>query len=205
MHGTLRSVCTFATLFLLALAGPARAADPQPGMLTVAFDFQGPHSPQAVDAMEREAAGILKDSGLTLNWRTLDQASGADYANLVVVRFKGKCILEPIPILYDERGPLAFTHTADGKLLPFSEVACDQVTATMRTAMFGGDYADADQLLGRALGRVVAHELVHILTGSSTHGAEGVFEPSLSGRQLIGKKLSLSSPDLERLHETQTR
>jgi hypothetical protein len=176
--------------------------------LTIVFDFQGPHSPRSVIAMQHEVAGILKDSGLQLQWRALARTSGTsdlDEENLVVVRFSGRCILEPNPILYDERGPLAFTHTSDGTVLPFSEVACDQVTASMRSAMFGGDYAQGDQLLGRALGRVVAHELVHILTDSHDHGREGVARAALSGTQLITPRLPLSPSDLERLRVEQHR
>jgi hypothetical protein len=176
--------------------------------LTIVFDFQGPHSSRSVTAMQHEVAGILKDSGLQLQWRALARTSGTsdlDEENLVVVRFSGRCLLEPNPILYDERGPLAFTHTSDGTVLPFSEVACDQVTASMRSAMFGGDYAQGDQLLGRALGRVVAHELVHILTDSHDHGREGVARAALSGTQLITPRLPLSPSDLERLRVEQHR
>jgi hypothetical protein len=176
--------------------------------LTIVFDFQGPHSSRSVSEMQHEVAGILKDSGLKLNWRALDRTGATDAGdneNLVVVHFNGRCILEPVPILYDERGPLAFTHTSDGAVLPFSEVACDQVTASMRSAMFGGDYAQADQLLGRALGRVVAHELVHILTKSHDHGREGVGKAALSGTQLIEPRLPLSTSDLERLRFEHSR
>lgn len=182
-------------------AGCVQAAGSE--KLTIVFDFQGPHSSRSVTEMQREVAGILKDSGLTLEWRALERIGGTagngDSENLVVVHFNGRCILEPVPVLYDERGPLAFTHTSDGEVLPFSEVACDQVTASMRSAMFGGDYAHSDQLLGRALGRVVAHELVHILTKSHDHGREGVAKAALSGTQLIEPSLPLNASDLERL------
>jgi hypothetical protein len=83
---------------------------------------------------------------------------------------------------------------------PFSEVACDKVTSAVRSAMFGGDFGNADVLLGRALGRVLAHEVVHILSKSSAHGRTGVARTSLSGSQLIAPQLRLETEDLERLH-----
>ena len=197
MHQVL---CRLSMIAMFA-AGCLQAAGSE--KLTIVFDFQGPHSSRSISEMQQEVAGILKDSGLTLKWRALERTDGAtdagDNENLVVVRFNGRCILEPNPVLYDERGPLVFTHTSDGAVLPFSEVACDQVTASMRSAMFGGDYAQGEQLLGRALGRVVAHELVHILTNSHDHGREGVAKSALSGSQLITPRLPLSSSDLERL------
>ena len=167
--------------------------------VTIVLDFDGPHSEQTVAEMKREFAGILKDTPITVSWRTRQEAQREALANLVVVRFKGKCVLDPVPYLYDERGPMAFTYSTDGVMQPFSDVACDQVTSVVRSVMFGGDYGKADVLLGRALGRVLAHEVVHMLSGSEAHGHEGIARQSLSGNQLIAPELRLAPEDLERL------
>jgi hypothetical protein len=84
---------------------------------------------------------------------------------------------------------------------PFSRVECDKVAASVRSAMWGGDFAKADLLMGRALGRVLTHELVHVLTRSGSHGREGVERQSLSPKQLISESLPLSSGDLARLRK----
>jgi hypothetical protein len=123
------------------------------------------------------------------------------YSNLVLVRFKGRCVLEPQPMLYDERGPFAFTYSTEGEVLPFTEVACDHVTASVQSAISGDDFSRLDYLMGRALGRVVAHELVHILTRSGNHAREGVQQTALSGRELIGAPLKLSAGELEKLRK----
>jgi hypothetical protein len=179
---------------LFALACATRAAE-----VTVVFDFDGPHSDRSVQQMEREAEDILKPAGLHLAWRERGDAARGPYENLVVVHFKGKCVLEPVPILYDERGPYAFTYNSDGAVLPYSEVECGHVTSSVELAMAGDDFARTDFLMGRALGRVVAHELVHVLTRSAVHGREGVAQPAFSGRELIGAPLRLSPEDVERL------
>jgi hypothetical protein len=153
--------------------------------------------------MEREAQGILKPSGLRLDWRLRTDASLDSYNDLVVVRFKGACKVEPVPYVYDELGPLAFTYATDGTLQPFGEVACDQVAASVRSAMAGSDFKHADVLMGRALGRVLVHELVHMLTKSARHGHEGVERQALSGRELISASLPLSALDLDRLRQIQ--
>jgi len=167
--------------------------------MTIVLDFDGPHSEQTVAEMKREFAGIIKDAPITVEWRTRAEAQREALANLMVVRFKGKCVLDPVPYLYDERGPMAFTYSTDGVVQPFSEVACDKVITAVRSAMFGGDFAKADMLLGRALARVLAHEVVHMLSGSGDHGHEGVARKSLSGNQLIAPELRLAPEDLERL------
>ena len=180
----------------LAVAVPLAWA----GNLTIVLEFQGPPPATAVAEMKREFETLFQGSGLTFDWRMRGEAAGTSYANLVLVRFKGKCILGPVPWLYDERGPMAFTYSTSGEVQPFSEVACDQVAAVARSAMSGKDFAHADVLFGRALGRVMAHELVHILSKSAAHGREGVARPALSGASLIAPGLQLSPADLERIY-----
>jgi hypothetical protein len=168
--------------------------------LTVVIDFEGSHSDRSVEQMKREAEEIFKSAGIHLNWRARNEVGTKPYENLVMVHFKGKCILEPVPMLYDERGPFAFAYKSDGDVLPFSEVECDRVTASLQSALWGDDFARPDYLMGRALGRVLAHELVHILTKSAMHGSEGVTQATFSSRELIGAPLRLSRTDVERLH-----
>jgi hypothetical protein len=73
------------------------------------------------------------------------------------------------------------------------------VAASVRSALWGEDFAKADVLLGRALGRVLVHELVHMLTQSGRHAKQGVEQPALSGQQLVGASLRLGPADLEML------
>jgi len=184
-------LCLLPLMACLRLAG---AAD-----VTVVTDFDGPHSNRSVEQMKRETEEILKSAGVHLDWRDRDKVGHGSYENLVVVHFKGKCVLDPVPILYDERGPFAFAYNSDGDVLPFSEVECDHLAASVHSAMWGDDFARSDYLMGRALGRVLAHELVHILTRSSVHGDQGVTQATFSGRELIGAPLRLSRTDVERL------
>lgn len=179
-------------LAVLGCAAGAFAAD-----VTVVMEFDGPHSERSIQQMKHETEDIVRDSGLHLDWRTTGGA--ASFLNVVMVRFTGNCMLDPEGTAAGEGGPLAFTYNSDGKMLHFSEVACNRVAAALRPAMWGDDFQRADYLMGRAMGRVLAHELVHILTGSGAHGQEGVAQPALSGGQLIGAPLRLSRDDLQRL------
>jgi hypothetical protein len=187
------------TVALLATTITAGTAAKTAGV-TIVLDFQGPRSEKSVQEMKREAEGIMKSTGIAFEWRLREEANQVTPNHLVVIRFKGKCVLEPVGYLYDERGPLAFTYSTDGAIQPYSEVACDKVASSIRSAMFGGDFANADELLGRALGRVVAHELVHILSKSGSHAKDGVEKSALSGKLLIAPDLQLDAADLDRLH-----
>jgi hypothetical protein len=184
-------ICAFAWLAVPSAFGEG---------ITIVLDFQGPRSEQSVAEMKREFAGIMKDTAVRFDFRSRSQASQETLSDLVLVRFKGKCVLDPVGYLYDERGPMAFTYSTDGAVQPFSEVACDKVTSAVRSAMSGSDFANADVLLGRALGRVLAHEVVHMLSKSGAHGHTGVAKTALSGSQLIAPELRLEPQDVARLH-----
>ncbi len=167
--------------------------------VTIVLEFQEPQNQLSIAEMKREFAGIMKDSALTFDFKSRAEAGSLAFSNLVVVRLKGTCVLKPIPYLYDERGPLAFTYSAEGEVLPFAEVKCDQLTRSVQSAMSGSDFARADLLMGRALGRVLAHEVIHMLARSRAHGHDGVGRAALSGAQLIAPRLHLAPADLDRL------
>jgi hypothetical protein len=65
--------------------------------------------------------------------------------------------------------------------------------------MEGDQRRDGDRLLGRALARVMAHEIVHMIGKCSDHSDSGVFRHALSGRQLIAERLELDPQDIARL------
>jgi len=182
---------------LQALAAPPAAG----GQVTIVFRFDGPSSNQSVQEMKREVDAIMQDSGVRVNWRNRNDLRPTEsFPNLVVVTFHGKCVMEPVPFLYDERGPLAFTNTSDGDVLPFSEIACDRVRSSVRSAMWGGDFARSDLLFGRALARVLAHELYHMLAGTDSHADTGIAKRALSGSELISDQLRLNQAELNRIH-----
>jgi hypothetical protein len=55
--------------------------------------------------------------------------------------------------------------------------------------------------MGRALAKVLAHELMHMITRSSAHGTSGVAKPALSGRQLLDQDTAFEAGDLDRIRE----
>jgi len=181
---------------------PSHANSPD---VTVVVDIKGHLPAGAMRQMEKEAEDIIGRSGIQLGWSSRSEAIGGTFNDLVVLTFKGNCTLDPAPPLYDELGPYAFTRVSNGQVQPFGEVDCDRVSSSVRAAMGGDDYSKTELLMGRALGRVVAHELVHMLTKSGQHAHEGVQKPALSGKQLISKSLPLSAMDIDRLKQERPR
>jgi hypothetical protein len=190
-------------LATLLLASALVAAERGKGPVTLVLNFEGEQSATAVGVMKQEVAKILKGSVARVDFLIPDERGVIDEpGNLIVVKFRGNCRMKnspPLAPLYDERGPLAFTYTTDGDVMPFSEVECDRVTRSVWSVLWGGERSRADELLGRALGRVVAHELYHILGNRSQHGSDGVAKTALRGGQLIADRLELQPSDVEKM------
>jgi hypothetical protein len=143
--------------------------------------------------MEAESQRIAKQAGIRVRFLERSKAAAEEFSDLVVFRMKGRCEMDTMPALLDERGPFAWAFTADGNVLPFGEVKCDRVRESIKTALRPADYRKADELFGRALGRVVAHELYHMLANTKHHGKSGVAKDALSAKQLISEKLDFSA------------
>lgn len=166
--------------------------------LAILFRFDGPYSRAAFREMERELTTLMEHAFVRLEWHDRKDITEADsFQNLVMVNFHGSCRAEPAPARYDGEEPLAWTHVADGKVLPFSEVECDRVRASIHSA--SGMRPPSDLVLGRALARVLAHELYHVLARTSAHPSAGLAKRSLSGLELTADRLELSPPDLHRM------
>ncbi len=185
--------CVF---IMIGLVAPILAASPD---VTVVLDIKGQFPPGAMHRMEQETSQILSSAGIRLEWRSLSEASSGTFKDLVVLTFNGSCALDAAPAYRNAPGAYAFTRSADGEIQPFGEIDCDRIANSVKTAALGDDRSNPDLLIGRALGRVVAHELVHMLTRSAEHGHEGVEKAALSGRQLISASLPLSALDIDRL------
>jgi hypothetical protein len=155
----------------------------------------GRYSRVAIGAMGREAAHILKKSGVSLAWRIGDPGQSVD-GLLVVVKLVGRCDMDgPAAIL--KAGPLGWSHEANGVVLPFSDLACDNIRGQVQSAQVTGNPLRGNVLLGRAMGRVLAHELYHIVADTAKHADAGVTQSGLSARELTSGQLEFQPSDVE--------
>ena len=188
----IRLILFINTLALCALPAASSGTIPEVAVIVQADET---FSPQAWQAMEAESKRIARQAGLRVRFVERSQAAAEQFNDLVVFRMKGRCEMDTLPALLDERGPFAWAFTADGNVLPFGEVKCDRVRESIKTALRPEDYRKADEIYGRALGRVVAHELYHMLANTTKHGKSGVAKHSLSAQQLISEKLDFGSSE----------
>jgi hypothetical protein len=171
--------------------------------LTVLLTIEGSADEAALKEMKHELRSIMRDAGKEVDVRFRHDASSDEiFEEVVLVKLKGKCKIDRIYPYMDERGPLAFTHAVNGDILPFAEVECDRLSRSVSQALFGNERKDAGRLLGRAMGRVVAHELYHILGKTHEHNEDGsLATEKISAKRLISdERLGFDIKDIQRLN-----
>jgi hypothetical protein len=184
-------------LFSVPLLAGKTSSVPVPNSrkVTVLLDFEKSHSHVPLKAMQNELQLILSGVGVDLDLRIKDELpSDPQFGDLLIFKMTGHCSTEQLPLgaVLDERGPLAWTYESDGEMLSFGEVQCDRVRLSLRK-LFGPETAEMHSgLYGKALARVVAHEMYHMLANSSSHTKEGVTKSSLSPRELAEDPLHFS-------------
>lgn len=189
--------------FLRCLALAALPAFGQTaGIAPVAIftDFQHSPSPVVSDSIRQEVENILAPLGLPLQWKSLAGLRGDEMAiALAVVTFHGNCTTADLINPSDKRSPLGITHISGGVVIPFTEVECDRVRAFLRKDLQRTLSEKRDAVFGRAVGRVLAHELFHIFVGTTHHSSGGVAEPFFTESELMAGEFQFESSEMRLL------
>jgi hypothetical protein len=157
----------------------------------VFLDFDSVPGQVPVDTMKKEVDKILKPAGVALDWRMASENHGNEvFSGLVVLKFKGKCKLEgwadaPPGLPPGVEHTLGTTKVVNGKVMPFTEVRCDEVKRALAYLRPEANQRERQKAFGVALGRVVAHELYHILASTTGHAARGLAKASESLEDLV--------------------
>jgi len=179
---------------------------PDEASLTVVLRGERP-SPAILKAMRQEAQSAIEPSGVRLSWRSQDLGGGDVSGQVAIVEMRGRCStaahLSTSPFGFTaEAEPLGQTHVADGKVLPFADLLCDAVHRLVDANLRAARSNQREELLGRALGRVLAHELYHILARTADHGRDGLSRPEQSGVDLLTPGSSLGKSAERRMAES---
>jgi hypothetical protein len=197
-------VAIFSALMAGFLLGGGEADSP----IALLTNFENTPSDISVQEMKKEFGRLMKSTGLEFDWRQVPQLKEVKTdPEGIRLKFKGNChtggpqppeISELAP--YGESFALASTKVSKGRVLPDSEVQCDQIRKCLG-ARAGTTQLQRDLLLGRAMGRVVAHELYHILVGTTKHAGKGVVKAIQSTADLVSEGAEFGSTQLENLGE----
>ena len=158
-----------------------------------------------LNAMEREVESLVAPSSIRVAW--ISNTNGAQvYEHVAVIRLRGNCrgdapLSTPVRAQGNTAEPLGQTQVSDGKVLPFATVRCDAVRNLIaRELVFRPSY-EREDVFGRALGRVVAHELYHVLLRTTSHGTTGLARPVQTSADLVADRDSFAPADERKLSE----
>lgn len=178
-----------ATLLLLLLSVTVHAEN-----RTLAL-YAGPvHglAPESANAMRAELQRLLTPAAIDVAWKTSADRKGSEVFDLVAVAsFDGSCSpADPVPPV--STVSLADTSITDGRVLPFFHVDC-----TRLIQMLGSQIERV--AFGRALARVIAHELYHIVSHTAEHQDKGVAKAVFSVSDLKNPSFEFDIWSLDRM------
>jgi hypothetical protein len=173
----------------------------------VLVDFEKPHSEVSLNAMRQGLTALLAPAGIVTDVAIKsDLAPNAQFAELVVFKMKGSCTMdtqaEPIGAVLDERGPLAMAYASDGEVLHFGEVECDHIRHSLERILGVAASLKNQTAMGRAMAKVIAHEIYHMLGNAKEHTHKGLTKTSLSADELLDGSLKLPAAALSVLDKS---
>jgi hypothetical protein len=146
-------------------------------------------SGDVAEAMRAEASQLMLALGYDLSFVDPGERD-TDAAFLVVVGFRGHCTEQSAKGRMTVAGPLATTSVANSVILPFSNIDCSSLGVFLEPVLKTSRADSRADLYGRAMGRLLAHELYHIVQQTKQHKTSGVAQASLSPRELTSRSFA---------------
>jgi hypothetical protein len=136
------------------------------GLFPLAYiDFQQDPPEDLLESIDDELANLMLPTAIECEWRSLAASKGNEVSSeLAVIHFKGTCAVT-VTLTEIHPRPLGWTDLSDGEILPFSEINCDGVRLFLRRDLPRMPEVNVNREVayGRAIARVLAHELYHNL------------------------------------------
>jgi hypothetical protein len=122
-------------------------------------------------------------------WITRDEfQKGTESKRGYEILLHGDCSAAPGTGQNKGRGPLGWVLLVDDQIQPFVHVDCDRVRQMLYRDLRDKTTAERRRILARAVSRIVVHEMTHIVTQSSLHGASGLQKAHVSPSDLLAYK-----------------
>jgi len=183
----------------LPVVGADRSGSPESAVVVY---LAAPIPQSALPYLRHEAQTLLESAGYSVEWRDASNSRGLDASNLVVVDFDGDCNAPATPSTNAAPASsgqrLAYAAVQDGAIAPFVRVDCGAVRATLASLADREAPARRSYLYGRAIGRLIAHELYHVLARTQDHAPAGVGKPCFTAADLVAERFLFEAVALDR-------
>ena len=186
---------------VLPVAGAPGGAVAAPTIALYTQFEQAPPQP-VMEALQEEVAAIMSPIGLRFEWRSLRTAKGNEvFAELAVVTVTGRCDAGGLGLRSKIEGALGFTHISDGQILPFTELNCDRLRNFIQGDLVMVPDDEREPAFGRALGRVLAHELYHVFAHTTRHGS-GIAKEAYTVQDLVCEEFSFQRKESQMMRDS---
>ncbi len=159
-------------------------------------------SSAALDEMKVEIVTLMQTAGVGVEWRKSNEETPVSRGDLVVVTFSGICQAPPrkVPIQrLKSLPPLAASSVVDGRILPFVSMNCNALSHFVGPLLSDHSSAQRDFVYGRAMARLLAHELSHVLVQTRDHTETGIAKSQVSSAELLAEHFGFEEIALTRL------
>lgn len=198
-----RLLATLCLLLMSTFFAQADSGVPTGKTLEVYVKGEEASTPDVLAAMNRELDALMLPAGFRVVWRGVnDPPSVTGAEHLVIVELRGVCMAQfssmaSIPL--SSPLPLASSSVADGKILPFSWVDCTALNRFLAPVASHQLPAEQDDLYGRSMARLLAHEFYHILAQTDDHAPAGIAKARFSTADLLADHFDFETTALDRL------
>jgi hypothetical protein len=150
-------------------------------------------------SMQEESASLMRSAGYEVHWLDPLERPDVPGTSLIVIELTGTCAPAEHSAPPVDVGRLAFAVSDNGRILPFVSVDCTALQKILSSALDREPRARRDVLYGRAMGRLVAHEMYHIESQSREHSRRGVAESAVSTRELVSERFEFARDAVAKL------
>jgi hypothetical protein len=200
MFARLLALCC---LCISVFSGWAASSRPATAKLAVYLTIPTSQPQRTLDSMKRELARLMQTAGYQLEWRGPQDAHIDTSAFLAVVELRGNCAAPSGKVATGwtlrDSADLASTFVSDGRILPFTWVNCGNLTKLLASLLADQPGARAEFIVGRAVGRLIAHEFYHILMQTRQHSGSGVSKPCFTADDLLNEQFEFEHSVLAEL------
>lgn len=159
---------------------------------------------RAAHSLQSELERVLAPAEIKPAWRselTEENEFGEEIqVPLVVGSFRGDCSVDAMANLGTiPARTLAESAVSDGRILPYFQLDCTRILRTLAPTLQHLSVPFRAEIFGRALARVMAHEIYHILSQTKDHDTSGLAKSQLSLEDLTSRHLDLSPSSLDRM------
>lgn len=189
-------------VLLLAGAISSCGIDGGPAPIRVGLyaDFQVEPSAELHQVIREELATDVAPLGVAVSWPSApDGSADPPWNRIATIEFGGRCDASdlwsrpPHPWVFGE------THVVHGQVLPYADIDCDAIRASLAKDLMSEEPNRRTFVFGRAVSRVVAHELYHILTKTTGHNSGGMTKRSFTARDLAANELRFLDREVQQL------